>query len=130
MRRFRKNTEGIPKTATIEKRNKKGRHLRQSYNFYQRSLRCLSESSCHVLNFYNVLAINESSIRNPNHDESFIRTHFYFKNMKKIEVTDKYLVVFLEDHRSLICPVQQIIQRFSDDQDIRLRNLSSLLKEV
>lgn len=50
--------------------------------------------------------------------------------MKKIEVADKYLVVFLEDHRSLICPVQQIIQRFSEDQDIRLRKLSSLLKEV
>jgi hypothetical protein len=52
-----------------------------------------------------ILAINETAIRHPTHDESFVKTHFYYKNMKRIETTDHYFVCFLEDNPSLVCPV-------------------------
>lgn len=39
------------------------------------------------------------------HDESFVKTHFYYKNMKRIEATDNYFVAYLEDNPSLVCPV-------------------------
>jgi hypothetical protein len=42
-----------------------------------------------------ILAINETAIRDPGHNESFIKTHFYYKNMKRIEAADKYFVAFL-----------------------------------
>jgi hypothetical protein len=34
-----------------------------------------------------------------------VKSHFYYKNMKRIEATDHYFVVFLEDNPSLACPV-------------------------
>lgn len=97
--------------GVIFRLNKK-KYMRQSYNYYQRLIKDKSSQDCHVLNFYNVLAsrlqilaINEESIRNADHEESFMKTHFYYKNMKKVEVTENYLIIYLTDHHSLACPV-------------------------
>lgn len=52
-----------------------------------------------------MLAINERALRDPSHDESFVKSYFYHKNLKRIEATEHYLIIHLGDHRPKASPV-------------------------
>lgn len=44
-----------------------------------------------------LITINEKAILNVDHDESFLQSHFYHKTIRKLEVKDNYIVLFLND---------------------------------
>lgn len=62
--------------------------------------------------------------------ESYFRTLFYLKTVKKIEARPKYLLLHLVDSFLSFPPINYIIERFNSFGDYRFNNLALLISQV
>jgi hypothetical protein len=64
------------------------------------------------------MTINERAIRDIHHNESFIKSYFYYKNLKAVETTENYLILHLGDNPSISFPAYtncNIVEKLSQN---------------
>lgn len=83
-----------------------------------------------ITNFYNIVAINEDAIRQDANEDSYLKSLFYIKNMKKIEIREKYLLITLGDAPDFFPPLEAMIERYYSFGDTNFYKLANLMTEA
>lgn len=83
-----------------------------------------------ITNFYNIVAINEDAVRQDAKEDSYFKTLFYIKNIKKIEIREKYLLISLGDAPNFFPPLEAMIERYYSFGDINFYKLANIMTEA